>query len=198
MAYKTFVAGTEGLASDINTYLMKQTVMVFANTTARDAALTAPTEGMVTYQEASDHLTIYNGTAWIPFDTKITTYTPTFTNFTLGNGVINQARYWKLGKIIFLVVDVSLGTTSSVTGQIQVSLPSTAYASALNQGSLEMTIAGTTYIGSLRGVSTTVTGLNAINASATYATRTTISATIPGTWGSGSRFSLWTMYEEQA
>ena len=198
MPFKEFVAGTPALASDMNTYLMEQSVMVFASAAARNAALPTPNEGMVTYIEANDHLTIYNGTAWIVFDTKTTTYTPTFTNFTLGNGVINHARYWKLGKIVYLVVDVTLGTTSAVTGQITISFPSTAFGSAHNQGACEMSIGGTTYVGSLRGSSSTTFFLNALGVAGTYATRTATSATIPATWGSGSRFSVWTMYEEQA
>ncbi len=49
MAYKVFSNGSVLNASDLNDYLMKQSVMVFSNSTARASALTSPTEGMMTY-----------------------------------------------------------------------------------------------------------------------------------------------------
>jgi hypothetical protein len=63
MAYKVFANGFALNASELNTYLMNQSVMVFANASARTSALT-PTEGMVTYLEDTNALEFYNGTAW--------------------------------------------------------------------------------------------------------------------------------------
>jgi hypothetical protein len=65
MAFKTFVAGTALPAADVNTYLMKQSVMVFASAAARSAALTSPTEGMMTYLSDSNVLNIYDGASWV-------------------------------------------------------------------------------------------------------------------------------------
>lgn len=64
MAYKVFANGFALNASELNTYLMNQSVMVFANAAARTAAFT-PTEGMVTYLEDTNALEVYNGTAWV-------------------------------------------------------------------------------------------------------------------------------------
>lgn len=64
MAYKVFANGFALNASELNTYLMNQSVMVFANAAARTAALTF-TEGMVTYLEDTNALEVYNGTAWV-------------------------------------------------------------------------------------------------------------------------------------
>jgi hypothetical protein len=64
MAYKVFSNGFALNASELNTYLMNQSVMVFANASARTSALT-PTEGMVTYLEDTNALELYNGTAWV-------------------------------------------------------------------------------------------------------------------------------------
>lgn len=74
MAYKTFVNGYTLNASEVNTYLMNQTVMVFADATARSAALTAPTEGMVTYLSDTNAMTYYDGAAWVAVgqDTTLT------------------------------------------------------------------------------------------------------------------------------
>jgi hypothetical protein len=54
-------------ASDLNNYCQEQTVMYFANTTARDTAITAPEDGMVAYigsNDANEGLYTYNGSGW--------------------------------------------------------------------------------------------------------------------------------------
>ena len=73
MAYKVFANGFALNASELNTYLMNQSVMVFANAAARTAAFT-PTEGMVTYLEDTNALEFYNGTIWsaVGADTTLT------------------------------------------------------------------------------------------------------------------------------
>jgi hypothetical protein len=54
---KTFAAGEVLTASNVNGYLMDQSVMAFASSTARDAAITVPTDGMVSYlQDTNDVL----------------------------------------------------------------------------------------------------------------------------------------------
>ena len=77
--FKTFTAGEVFTASDANTYLMQQAVMVFTNEAARDAAITAPSEGMHAYLTAptipaatggatyipTGITTVYNGSAWV-------------------------------------------------------------------------------------------------------------------------------------
>ncbi len=64
MAYKVFTNGSFLPASDLNTYLMNQSVMTFATSTARASALTAPTEGMLTWLEDSNKYQYYTGSAW--------------------------------------------------------------------------------------------------------------------------------------
>ena len=60
---KTFVANEVLTAADVNGYLMEQSVMVFDDSTARDAAITTPTEGMVTYLKDTDEILKYT-TTW--------------------------------------------------------------------------------------------------------------------------------------
>ena len=62
---KTFTAGEVLTASDVNTYLMEQSVMNFAGTAARSSAIPTPSTGMTTYIGTT-------GTASIP---QIETYT---------------------------------------------------------------------------------------------------------------------------
>jgi len=64
--FKTFSAGQVLSASDVNTYLMQQTVMVFASATARDSAVPSPSEGMIAYIKDVDQIQTYNGSAWVP------------------------------------------------------------------------------------------------------------------------------------
>lgn len=67
MPYKQFNVGDEALASDVNTYLMGQTVMRFANAAARDAALTSPTVGqVVSLDDSAGLLWVYRAGAWNP------------------------------------------------------------------------------------------------------------------------------------
>jgi len=62
--FKTFTAGSILTASEVNTYLMEQSTMVFATTTARDAAITAPSEGMQCYITDTNRQMFYDGSAW--------------------------------------------------------------------------------------------------------------------------------------
>jgi hypothetical protein len=63
--YKSFTAGEVLEASEVNGYLMEQAIMVFADATARDAALTAPTEGMHVFLKDLDALQYYTGASWV-------------------------------------------------------------------------------------------------------------------------------------
>jgi hypothetical protein len=64
MPRKTFTAGEVLAAADVNTFLMDQSVMTFADSAARGSAIGTATEGMVTYLEDTDGLELWNGTAW--------------------------------------------------------------------------------------------------------------------------------------
>jgi hypothetical protein len=64
MPRKDFAAFTRLDASDVNTYLMDQSVQTFAGTAARGSAITTPVEGMYTHLEDTDALQFWNGSAW--------------------------------------------------------------------------------------------------------------------------------------
>lgn len=65
MPYKQFTNGSPLPASDLQNFLMDQSVMTFANATARTAALPTPKEGMITYLEDINELDIWTGAAWV-------------------------------------------------------------------------------------------------------------------------------------
>lgn len=94
MAYKVFSNGNTLPASDLNTYLMNQSVIAFASTTARDAAIPSPNEGMLVWLEDSNKYVQYNGTAWVDLidQATIAGYAPR------GNAIINGAfDIWQRG-----------------------------------------------------------------------------------------------------
>jgi hypothetical protein len=62
--FKTFVTGEVLTAGDVNGYLM-QGINVFATTTARDAAITAPAEGQFAFTKDNNSLWYYDGAAWV-------------------------------------------------------------------------------------------------------------------------------------
>jgi hypothetical protein len=62
--FKEFNTGDVLSASDVNGYLMSQTVMVFANAAARTAAIASPQEGMISYLKDTNSTEYYSGSAW--------------------------------------------------------------------------------------------------------------------------------------
>ena len=84
--YKLFVNGNTLSASDLNTYLQQQTVMVFADSTARTTALSGVlSAGMISYLTGTNSLETYNGSAWVANGVGDVTLTgtQTLTNKTL-------------------------------------------------------------------------------------------------------------------
>lgn len=67
---KLFTSGSVLTAAQVNTYLMDQSVMRFADAAARTAAFGGtgePTlaEGMVSYLMDTDSVEVYDGSAWV-------------------------------------------------------------------------------------------------------------------------------------
>lgn len=64
--YKLFNTGDVLLASEVNTYLMQQTVMVFADSAARTTALSGVlAEGMLSYLADTNATEVYDGSSWV-------------------------------------------------------------------------------------------------------------------------------------
>jgi hypothetical protein len=62
---KTFVGGDILLASEVQGFLMDQAVMVFDDSSARNAAIPSPDEGMVSYLKDTNSIDKYV-TSWVP------------------------------------------------------------------------------------------------------------------------------------
>ena len=134
-----------------------------------------------------------------------TAFTPTFANLTVGNGT-SSARFSRVNNVVNYYGYFILGSTSAVTGAVNITLPVTANAiyagiNGIPMGDLEMfdTSASTWYKGEVFSIgSTTVTrtriwtvsGTNIVNNSSS-------SATAPMTWATGDQF-LWNIRYEAA
>ena len=68
LGFTTFNTGDVLTAAQVNGYLM-QGVLVFATTTARDAAITAPQAGQVALTKDTNTIWKYTGSAWANIDT---------------------------------------------------------------------------------------------------------------------------------
>jgi hypothetical protein len=65
--FKVYATGDLITAAEFNTFLQEQVIMVFANSSARDSAVSSPSEGMFCFLKDSDTLQFYNGGSWASF-----------------------------------------------------------------------------------------------------------------------------------
>jgi hypothetical protein len=108
--YKLFASGDVLTASDVNTYLQEQTIMVFASTSARDTALNSvKSEGMFVYITGTNTLQFYDGSSWT--DTSLTAdITGVTTSATSGlSGGATSGD-------VTLVISPNLATSATVAG----------------------------------------------------------------------------------
>lgn len=104
---KVFQAGEVLTASDLNS-IVDQTVMVFADSAARDTAIPSPTEGMVAYLSDDDSISKYTGSQWTNIQIAL--------SFTADRAVITDGS----GDIaVSAVTATELGFLGGVTSSIQ-------------------------------------------------------------------------------
>lgn len=75
LGYIEFATGDILTAAVANGYLASQTVMVFANASARSTAITSPQEGMMSYLKDTDTIQYYSGSAWVNSGISPATFT---------------------------------------------------------------------------------------------------------------------------
>jgi hypothetical protein len=200
-AVPAFTAGqvlTAAQMTEVNTG-----IPVFATTTPRDAAFGGTGEktlaqGQFAFIEASNVTQYYNGSTWVNISTAgYTAYTPTFTNFTLGNGTIT-ARFAQVGLTVHCYGQVALGSTSSVGTNMTISMPTNIATTAYMVGSVNFEdVPSGSFSGSaFRATATNILPL-AQNATGTYVFDNGTSATIPFTWGTNDRI-IWNVIYESA
>ena len=129
-----------------------------------------------------------------------TSYSPSFTNLTVGNGSWAYAVYAQSGKMVHYIGKFDLGSTSSVSGNITISLPVTA--SSNMYGVYVNTIqADDNGVGDYPLLARIISPGSsfdtfAINAAGTYAhSYTGTGATVPITWSNGDQINFSIVYE---
>lgn len=131
-------------------------------------------------------------------------YTPTWTNLTVGNGTVT-AKYIQTGKSVLFKVSLVFGTTTSIAaGSVSLTLPvtsvavtGTAFVPSIGYVKMFDSSLSTAYPGFLRIGSTTTVNPAAIKADSTFATEASASmgATTPFTWASGDELYMQGFYE---
>lgn len=140
------------------------------------AEKTSWTGAAATESDINTYLT-HTGGAW-------DSYTPSLTNITLGNGTL-AGDYWRAGRGVFFKVKLTFGSTTSVSGQMIVSLP-VAYADGTDAEVFTAVLfdasANIRYPGKSQAISTTTVSVGALNAAGTYLVEAATSSTVPFTW----------------
>lgn len=139
--------------------------------------------------------------------TEPVAFTPSFTNFTLGNGTVDIASWWREGVNMLIKIRVTLGSTSSMGSSPAMTVPDSKSINTSLAAAAETSKVGTGVILDLGAAlydpvavmnSATEIAFRVIVAAGTQGN---LSATIPMTWATGDIFdysiklpiSGWTM-----
>lgn len=124
----------------------------------------------------------------------LTTYTPTFTGLTLGNGTVT-AKYCKVGGVIVDEIVVTFGSTTAVTGSVIISgLQASNILSPLVSSSVNLHDAGSAYyLGAVSTPTATSLMVYAQTAGGSFVSLSPLNAGIPHTWATGDQIIVKTV-----
>jgi hypothetical protein len=135
-------------------------------------------------------------------DAEGETFTPSWTNLTLGTGATNTGSYLKIGRMVWFRSVTILGTGGSASGLIQIAPPVTARSitttTPIGMSVMRDISAAIYFYGRLHQTSTTEFSLYSINAGATTALLSNTGAAGPFTWTNGDYIYLTATYEAAA
>jgi hypothetical protein len=200
MAFKTFTPGVL-TASDVNTFLMRQAVIVCTSSTRP----TSPNEGMTIYETDTDVYRTWTGTAWrIGYSIGAwTSFTPTIaavsTGWALGNGTAT-GQYAQVGRVVIGRLRLIFGSTSTygATDALQINLPVTnglnEFQQSIGFGQVSDASAGVGHFIHVNRLSQTFR-LNAQLVNGTYAQNGVILSTVPITWADSDSIGFSFVYE---
>jgi hypothetical protein len=185
MAFKTFAPGVL-TSSDINTFFMRQAVIVCTSST-RPAS---PNEGMTIYETDTKLLRVYSGTAWEVLSAygAWTTFTPVVHNWTLGNGTHN-CSFMRVGRLVVADFNITWGSTSTFAGALELNVPVNSvavfqanrlHALGVVRGYDDST--ATPYLGTAARVSQSRWAPSSVATSGVYGTPDSWNQTVPVTW----------------
>jgi hypothetical protein len=142
-------------------------------------------------------------TTGLKWEGNWTSFTPVWTNLTVGNGSV-EAKYLKIGQLVHFKVRLAWGSTTSISGRVGIDWPVTPTSQNAAQSAnivvqAEDSGVGPTQCMVLSALSTTSTMfLFAMTASGTYVSATDLSNTVPFTWVSGDLLFVAGFYEVTA
>lgn len=120
---------------------------------------------------------------------------PTFTNLSVGNGTLTY-KYLQTGKDVECVINLIFGSTTSISGDVTVTIPVTSitYPGAVNitpLGTVGLfdTSAGRNYIGHIAWTTTGTVKIVSNAADTAYLYGFVLSSTAPFTWTTGDQIS---------
>jgi hypothetical protein len=131
----------------------------------------------------------------LKYEGTITSWTPSFTNASIGNGTV-VAEYQRVGNLIFCYIQFTLGSTSTVTGDVNFTLPIGSSKRPYNTGNGWYLDAGVTTAGGSIELAGSNGYFRVSETGSTYlnVTRTFTSA-IPWTWGTNDIMAAYFYYE---
>ena len=137
--YKLFATGDVLTAAQVNTFLMEQTVMRFADSAARTAALSGVlAEGMVSYLQDTNSLEVYDGSGWVGATGDITA-------LTAGTGITITSNTGPIPTVaINTAVTADLTTAQTLTNK---TLTTPVISSITNTGTLTLPTSTDTLVG---------------------------------------------------
>jgi hypothetical protein len=197
----TYDGGTQTVG--LTDAFIGQTVRTYANASARATAIPTPSEGMLTYLEDLDRYESYTAGAWITVADASgwTDFTPVFGGLTIGDGFYSYSKFKKIGKTVNVQVRFVLGSTSSVSGDLRIDVPSEiTRVTADSPGNIYGAFIDAS-ANSISPISILVSSvaqrffLRATNASTTYLTSSITSATVPFTWAASDNIIFSATYE---
>lgn len=121
--YHNFTAGEVLTAANVNDFLAKQVIGVYASTAARDSALSGfLREGIFAYTQAGDILWYYDGAAWVIVTEPRQSWNPTAVTQSSSVACTNTNAWYQRQGGLF-IFHASLAFTAAGTAANPITLP---------------------------------------------------------------------------
>lgn len=122
-----------------------------------------------------------------------TTFTPSWTNFTVGNAT-QSFRYTEINKLMIVTGTLTLGSTSVMGTSPRFTIPNSRTAIGESYGVARIQDAGTANFLGVTAATSTVIVVTVELSNATYGAYTDVSATVPMTWTTNDAIFLTTVF----
>ena len=176
MAFKTFTAGAVLTASDVNTYLAKQAVIVCTSST-RPAS---PPEGMTIYETDTDKMLTYvsSGTGWVPPWNKPWGVVTATSGGTSGYGYVKltSSAQSGIGSTATDITNATVTFTAVANRLYRITAQADLIGTALSVGQLQVLVDGTATASALQPVTGSSGAWQDRSPSIVYATTLTAGA----------------------